>query len=68
LLRRLHLRYLGFLFSAYSWVVIVFAAIMVLWLVLNNISEIAVAGIKVKPTIAFRSLGSLLILMVLFSI
>jgi hypothetical protein len=62
------LRYLGFLFAAYSWAVIVFAVIMVLWLVLNNVSEIAVAGIKVKPTIAFRSLGSLLILMVLFSL
>jgi hypothetical protein len=62
------LRYLEFLLAAYSWAVIVFAAIMVLWLVLNNISEIAVAGIKVKPTIAFRSLGSLLILMMLFSI
>jgi hypothetical protein len=34
---------------------------MVLWLVLNKITEIAVAGIKVKPRIAFRSLGSLIV-------
>jgi hypothetical protein len=62
------LRYLEFLLAAYSWAVIVFAAIMVLWLVLNNITEIAVAGIKVKPSIAFRSFGSLIVLMALFSI
>jgi hypothetical protein len=62
------LRYLEFLLASYSWAVIVFAAIMVLWLVLNNITEIAVAGIKVKPRIAFRSLGSLIVLMALFSI
>lgn len=62
------LRYLEFLLAAYSWAVIVFAAIMVLWLVLNNITEIAVAGIKVKPRIALRSLGSLLVLMWLFAI
>jgi excinuclease UvrABC ATPase subunit len=41
---------------------------MVLWVVLNNITEIAVAGIKIKPRIAFRSLGSLIVLMSMFSI
>jgi hypothetical protein len=61
------LRYLEFLLASYSWAVIVFAAIMVLWLVLNNITEIAVAGVTVKPRIAFRSLGSLIVLMALFS-
>jgi hypothetical protein len=33
------LRYLEFLLAAYSWAVIVFSAIMVLWLVLNNITR-----------------------------
>jgi hypothetical protein len=49
------LRYLEFLLASYSWAVIVFAAIMVLWLVLNNITEIAVASTKVKPRIAVRT-------------
>ena len=62
------LRYLEFLLASYSWAVVVFSIIMALWLVLNNISEIAVAGVTIKPRVAFRSLGSLIVLMVLFSL
>jgi hypothetical protein len=54
--------------AAYSCAMIVFAAIIVLRFVLNNITEIAVASSKVKPRIAIRSLGFLIVQMGLFSI
>lgn len=57
------LRYLEFLLSSCSWITVVFSVVMLLWLILNNVSEIGIGIVKVKPTIALRSLGSLLLLM-----
>ena len=57
------LRYLHFLLSACSWLTVIFCVIMLLWIVLNDVSEISLGPVKLKLVFAIRSLGLLLVLM-----
>ena len=61
------LRYLHFLLSAYSWMTLIFCGIMLFWIFINNLSEIAVGPVKFKTAFALRSFGVLIGVTVGFS-